>query len=190
MRSRQAKKNKGPKKRTEICMIAAMAKGSRIIGKPEGGLPWPKLKEDLAYFKKTTMGHPVIMGRVTWEEFGGKALPGRTSIVLTTQKDYKVPEGVHVADTKERALAIAAKSKGGTEKIFIIGGEQGYQVFEKMADKIYLTVVDFPQITEGPKFPKLSNYYTWKVRESYEPREGVPGFFIHESRENKGPLVH
>ena len=87
---------------TELHMIVAHARNG-VIGK-EGKLPW-YLPEDLRYFKRTTLGKPVIMGRKTWETLG-RPLPGRRNIVVTRQKDY-VAEGADVVGSIEAALSFA-----------------------------------------------------------------------------------
>ena len=88
---------------TELHMIVAHARNG-VIGK-EGKLPW-YLPEDLRYFKRTTLGKPVIMGRKTWETLG-RPLPGRRNIVVTRQKDY-VAEGADVVGSIEAALSLVA----------------------------------------------------------------------------------
>ena len=98
---------------TELHMIVAHARNG-VIGK-EGKLPW-YLPEDLRYFKRTTLGKPVIMGRKTWETLG-RPLPGRRNIVVTRQKDY-VAEGADVVGSIEAALSLVADAPVA----FIMGG--------------------------------------------------------------------
>lgn len=118
-----------------ISAIVAVAKNG-IIGK-EGGIPW-YLPADLTHFKQITMGHPIIMGRATHESIG-KALPGRTNIVLTHDSNYKA-EGCRVVQSIDKAIELA-KSLDDKE-IFIIGGEQIYNQAMSELDRIYMTAVD------------------------------------------------
>ncbi len=113
-----------------INAIAAIAKESRVIGN-KGQIPW-HIPEDFVHFKNKTMGHPIIIGRKTFETFP-KPLPGRTHIVITRDPEYKVPEGVFVSDSVEKAIEIA-KEKDGGEEIFIIGGGQIYTEVVKRPD--------------------------------------------------------
>lgn len=138
-----------------ISLIAAIARNTRVIGKEGGHLPW-HIPEDFKHFKQTTMGHPIIMGRTTFEEFGDKLLPGRTHIVITRQADYAVPDGVivahSIAEAIERAAAIDQK------EIFIIGGGQIYTAALPFADRLYLTLVDTN--IDGPvKFPEYKSRF-------------------------------
>src|SRR2546422_8660615 len=99
----------GPK----IYLVAAVA-ANGVIGR-NGQLPW-RLPEDLKHFKRLTFGHPVIMGRRTWESLG-RALPGRDNIVVTRTAGYEAP-GAAVASSLEAALALCA----GESVVFVIGG--------------------------------------------------------------------
>src|SRR2546425_2224063 len=99
----------GPK----IYLVAAVA-ANGIIGR-DGQLPW-QLPEDLKHFKRLTLGHPVVMGRRTWESLG-RALPGRDNIVVTRTAGYEAP-GAAVANSLEAALALCA----GESVVFVIGG--------------------------------------------------------------------
>src|SRR3989344_8192198 len=102
-----------------ISLIAAIGK-NRELGKG-GKLLW-HIPEDMRRFKALTTGHPVIMGRKTWESLSEKyrPLPGRTNIVVTRQSDYEAP-GATVTDSFENARAVAARADGANE-IFVIGG--------------------------------------------------------------------
>src|SRR5258708_33754363 len=100
---------------TKIYLIAAVA-ANGVIGR-EGPLPWP-LPEDLKHFKRLTLGHPIIMGRRTWESLG-RALPGRDNIVVTRTPGYDAPDAA-VASSLEAALALCS----GELVAFVIGGQQ------------------------------------------------------------------
>ena len=100
------------------------------------------IPDDLQRFKRLTMGHPVIMGRKTWESLPEKfrPLPGRTNIVVTRQTGYEA-EGAIVADSLETARAAAARAPGAGE-IFIIGGGELYAAALPHASRLYLTLVN------------------------------------------------
>ena len=127
-----------------ISAIVAVAKNG-VIGK-EGGLPW-YLPAEQARFKEVTMGHPIIMGRKTHESIG-RALPGRTNIVVTRNKDFKA-EGCEVVGFLDEAIELGKKAEGGDE-VFIIGGEQIYREAMPKLERIYLTKVD--ATIDGDKF--------------------------------------
>ncbi len=120
-----------------ISAIVAMAKNG-VIGK-KGKLPW-YLPAELAHFKELTMGHPIIMGRRTHESIG-RALPGRSNIIITHDKNYQAAEGCQVVDSLNGAIK-TAKTKPGDEEVFIIGGEQVYKEALPKLDRVYLTKVD------------------------------------------------
>ena len=105
----------------------------RVIGK-DNQLPW-HLPADLAHFKQTTSGHPIIMGRKTFASIG-RALPNRQNIVITRDRAFQ-HDGIIVVHSLAEALAAAHP----TGEIFIIGGAQIYAEALPMADKIYLTLV-------------------------------------------------
>ncbi len=116
-----------------VSMIAAMA-NDRVIGK-DNQMPW-HLPADLKHFKRITMGHPVIMGRKTYESIG-KALPGRKNIVISSRRDFS-PTDATVVGSPEQALAAAR----GSEEVMIIGGGQIYQRFLPHADRLFLTQIE------------------------------------------------
>src|ERR1051325_2721492 len=99
-----------------IYLVAAVA-ANGVIG-VDGRLPW-RLPEDLRHFKRLTLGHPVIMGRKTWESLGGRALPGRDNIVVSAREGYEAA-GASVASSLEAALALCL----GEPVAFVIGGSR------------------------------------------------------------------
>lgn len=101
-----------------LTIVVAMGEG-RVIG-ADGGMPW-HLPEDLVHFKTTTLGHPMIMGRKTFEAIG-RALPGRTTIVVTRQPDWSAPEVVVAADLDSAVRAGFAID----DDVFLVGGGQVY----------------------------------------------------------------
>lgn len=119
--------------RPTISLIAAMA-DDRAIG-IENRLPW-KLPEDMKWFRRHTLGKPIVMGRKTFESFGARPLPERTNIVVTRDADYQA-EGIDVVHSIEQAIAAA----GNVEEVMIIGGESFYEQMLPRADRFYLTLV-------------------------------------------------
>lgn len=128
----------------DVTMIVAVARNG-VIGDGET-MPW-HLSEDLKFFKRTTMGHPMVMGRRTFDSMG--ALPGRRSIVVTRQQDWTAP-GVEVAHSLPDALALAA----GDEQVFVVGGGEIYRQAMPYAVRLLVTEVD--QSPEGSvTFPAI-----------------------------------
>ena len=117
-----------------VSLVVAMDEG-RGIGS-RNRVPW-HLSTDLKNFKALTMGHHLVMGRKTYESIG-KALPGRTTIVITRQQDYQPPDCL-VAHALDDALETARQR--GEEEVFIVGGGQIYAQALPLADRIYLTRV-------------------------------------------------
>lgn len=122
----------------KLSMIVAAAQ-NRVIGR-DNALPW-YLPNDLKYFKQTTLGKPIIMGRKTYESIG-KPLPGRTNIVITRQTDYQ-PDGVKVVHSvaEARDLAESVCLIDGQEEAMIMGGAEIYTLALPDADRLYLTEV-------------------------------------------------
>lgn len=130
----------------KVALIVAMAK-DRAIGL-DGSLPW-SLPADLRYFKKTTMGAPVIMGRKTYDSLFVKPLPGRRNIVLTRNTAF-VDDRCEVVYTLEEAIALAKPC----ERVFIIGGASVYEQALDLADELYITSVD-ARVEADQYFPPL-----------------------------------
>ena len=142
----------------KISAIVAMSK-NRVIG-INGQLPW-RLPEDLKWFKKVTTGHPIVMGRKTFESIG-RVLPNRENVIVSRNTDYKVA-GAHVVPDLEGAIEYCSRVRlneklneqgdestsqytesgcsSGNDEIFIIGGMQIYQLALPLLDRIYLTVI-------------------------------------------------
>ncbi len=116
-----------------ISLIVAMAR-NRVIGS-NNQMPW-HLPADFAYFKKTTVGHPIIMGRKTFESIG-KVLPGRRNIVVSRNRALHV-NGADVIHSLDEAI----RSCEGNEEIFVIGGASIYAEALPRADRLYVTEVD------------------------------------------------
>jgi dihydrofolate reductase len=155
--------------RPEIVLIAAVAESNRVIGKGKD-LPW-HIPEDLKHFKRMTSGHPLLMGRTTFEsilhQFGGP-LPGRRMMVLTSQGPFKDHPEIETFESIESALAAVESS----ETLFIGGGGTVYEQFLTMADRMELTLIegDFDGDAFFPAFEHLIGP-VFEVA-SDEPREG------------------
>jgi len=132
-----------------VYLVAAVA-ANGVIGS-EGRLPW-HLPEDLKHFKRLTLGHPVVMGRKTWESLG-KALPGRENIVVTRSPGYEAADA-HVAASLEAALALCA----GESVVFVIGGAELYAAALPLADGLVLTEIhrDYPGDVRFPAFDRAA----------------------------------
>jgi dihydrofolate reductase len=131
-----------------------------VIGK-DGGMPW-RLPEDMQHFSRLTTGHPVIMGRKTWESFPDKyrPLPGRTNIVITRQPDWAgtpAAEGAVVVKSLDDAL-LESQFAPGHEMVWIVGGGQIFAQSMDLADVAVVTTIDTS--AEGDTFaPELG--YEW-----------------------------
>lgn len=135
----------------ELVLVAAMAR-DRVIGNA-GGMPW-HLPADLKHFKTVTMGHPVIMGRRTFESIG-KPLPGRTNVVVSRGRP-DLPEGVLLAGSLDDAL-----ERIGGDSAMVIGGGEIFRQALPRADRMELTLID--AVTDGdtyfPEWPSAD----WKL---------------------------
>jgi len=132
-----------------LSLIVAMA-ANRTIGKA-GRLPW-QLPEDLARFKRLTMGYPLIMGRKTFESIG-RVLPGRRTIVLSRRADYRAP-GCWVVASLEAALALVSDE----DEVFICGGEKLYRQALPLAQRIYLTELQ-REVAGDTFFPEIPEHF-------------------------------
>jgi dihydrofolate reductase len=129
-----------------ISFIVAMSE-NRVIGRDQK-LPWD-IPADLKRFRAITLGHPVIMGRKTFDSIG-KPLPNRPNVVITRNSDFK-HEGVRVEESIEKALA---PYKDSDEEVFILGGGEIFKQMMDKADRLYLTLVH--KSVEGDVyFPKF-----------------------------------
>ena len=150
-----------------ISAIAAIGK-NRELGF-RGKLPW-HVPEDLKHFKETTLGHPVIMGRKTFESLGiKKPLPGRLNIVITRNPDYAA-EGALVVSSIEDAIAEARKHD--QEEIFIIGGAGIFKLAMHLIDRLYLTVIggEFEADTFFPEYGEFGKVISRKELDTDEYR--------------------
>lgn len=141
-------------RRPSITLVVAVASNG-VIGR-DGQLPW-RLPADLAHFKETTMGKPIVMGRRTRESIG-RPLPGRDNIVITRQKDY-VAEGCRVVHSLPEALRAA----GDVEEVMIIGGAGLYEEALPLARRIEMTRVH-GEVQGDTRFPWLNTSEWEEVR--------------------------
>ncbi len=116
-----------------ITIIVAMAK-NRVIG-ANNKIPW-HLPDDLKMFKRLTMGHHIVMGRKTHESIG-RLLPGRTTVIVTRQRDYTAP-GAIIAHSLQDAINAAARD----DEVFVIGGAELLREALPIADRMHLSLVD------------------------------------------------
>ncbi|HET7627236.1 MAG TPA: dihydrofolate reductase [Bacillales bacterium] len=134
-----------------ISFLFAMGK-NHVIGK-DNAMPW-HLPADLAYFKKLTVGHSVIMGRKTFESIG-QALPDRRNIVVTTNETFKA-EGCEIVHSVREALDLV----NGEDEAFVIGGAKLFEAFYPYADRLYVTAID--ESFEGDTFFPEIDAERWK----------------------------
>ena len=161
-----------------VSLIVAVSSNG-VIGR-DGGLPW-HLPADLKHFKRTTMGHHLIIGRRTWDEVG-KPLPGRTMVVVTRSRNF-APEGAQVVRSVEDAIELAVEDN----EIFIGGGSQIYRIAlaRDLVDRIYLTRIHAD--VEGDTFFPELDLDGWELssEEHYkadEKNEFDYSFLINERR--------
>lgn len=151
-----------------ISMIAAVGKNLEL-GK-NNDLIW-HFKEDMKFFKETTMGHPVIMGRKTFESLP-KALPGRKNIVISANTEYKA-HGAEIVASVEEAIKLA---EAEDTDAFVIGGGRIYTEFLPYADNLYLTEINaecpdadtyFPEFNKSDYIKEIVNFYDVNGTEFY-----------------------
>ena len=160
----------------KISIIAAIGK-NRELGK-DNKLLW-HIPGDLSRFKKLTTGHPIIMGRKTFESIG-RPLPNRTNIVVTRDASYRVEGGV-VVHSIEKAIEEAKKidNPPDGEEIFIIGGGQIYAQALPFTDRLYLTIVD-AQAEADTYFPDYSEFKKIVSEEKSESEDLKYSYLILE----------
>ncbi len=146
-----------------LTAVVAMT-ADRVIGK-DGGLPW-HLPEDLAFFKRTTIGHAIVMGRKTYESIG-RPLPKRRNIVMTRDKNWSAPgvELIHAPDD-------LAKLPGLSRQVFIIGGAEVYAAFMPWLDELLVSHVSGEYDGDTWLSPFDADFPL------SEPKESHPGFEV------------
>ena len=148
-----------------LSMIAALDRNG-LIGKANH-LPW-QIQEDLQYFRETTMGHPVVMGKHTWLSIG-KPLDGRINIILTHDINFRIP-GCVVKNSIDQVL-----SSFREDEIFVIGGSGIFKQFIPFADKLYLTRIN--HVFEGDTYFPVVNWSEW-IMNFYELKATESGYDI------------
>lgn len=153
----------------KIYLVVAVASNG-VIGRG-GQLPW-HLPEDLKHFKRLTLGHPIIMGRRTWESLKGP-LPGRDNIVITRQAGYEAP-GAAVANSLEAALALCA----GEPVAFVIGGSALFEESLPLAAGIVMTEIhrDYEGDTWFPQYDR--SRWRESQREGHITADGTKFDFV------------
>jgi dihydrofolate reductase len=142
--------------KASISLIAAVDR-NHVIGR-DGGIPW-RLPADFAFFKKTTLGKPIIMGRKTWESLPAGALPGRINIIVTRDKNYSAKDAVVVNNPQQ-----AIQAAGNVSEIMVIGGAQLYKLFWDKAQTIYLSEAD-AEVENGDAFFPEINKQEWEIKQ-------------------------
>jgi len=166
-----------------LSVIVAVAENG-VVG-ADNSLPW-HLPEDLKYFKKVTMGKPIVMGRKTFESIG-KALPGRANIVVSRNPNFSAP-GIELVQSLEEALELADQmARGdGEDELMVIGGAAIYQLAIPMADRLYLTEVHAE--FSGDTYMPAVDWEQWieVIRERHAPENSQSpnySFVVYERRE-------
>lgn len=152
--------------RPEISLVAAVAENG-VIGL-DGGMPW-HYPADLQHFKETTMGHPVVMGRRTYESIERRLdgpLPGRTNVVLSRRETLELPDGaVHARDVDEALRLATAALEEGRDTVYVVGGATVYEAFVDEADELVIT-----EVSESPegdtRFPDIGDGWRETARSS------------------------
>lgn len=148
--------------RPRLSLVVAAAENG-VIGR-EGDLPW-RLPADLGRFKRLTTGHPIVMGRKTYESIG-RPLPGRVSIVLTRDAAWTAGnEAVVVVTSLDRAIEAALQAEGvSTDEAFVIGGGEVYRLALSHADRVHRTRVH-TEVEGDATFPNLDES-EWRLASS------------------------
>ncbi len=164
------------KDRYEVVGIAILDSKHRILSQG-GGIPWV-ISDDRSRFRSLTYGHPVVMGRKTWESLPSRPLRGRTNIVLS-RREQTLP-GAVVVHTAAQALAYALKSPG-SEEVYIIGGGETFRAFWPFITRLELTVVyaEMPlQKGEVVVFPPYEHTFSCVVKREERICGSIPYAFL------------
>jgi dihydrofolate reductase len=160
----------------KVVLVAAVARGG-VIGR-DGGIPW-RLPEDLARFRELTMGHPVVMGRRTWDSLPDRfrPLPGRANIVVTRNTDWSA-HGADRAGSVEDALVLHEEEP----EVFVIGGGEIYAAALPFADELVLTEID-SDAAGDTRFPEWDRSEFLEVeRRERVADDGTPFAFVRYAR--------
>ena len=159
-----------------VTLVAAVARGG-VIGR-DGGIPW-RLPEDMARFRELTMGHPVVMGRRTWESLPDqfRPLPGRGNVVVTRNPDWSA-QGADRAGSIEEALDLLESES----QVFVIGGGEIYAAALPFADELVLTEID-ADIEGDTTFPSWDRGEFEEIeRHERVAEDGTPFAFVRYVR--------
>ncbi len=159
-----------------VSLVAAVARGG-VIGRA-GGLPW-RLPEDMRRFRELTLGHPVIMGRRTWDSLPDRfrPLPGRRNVVVTRNSSWQ-SEGAERAGSLEEALRLVSDA----ERVFVIGGGELYAAALPLADELLLTEIDL-EVVGDTVFPTWDRAeFDESARENGLSENGVRFSFVRYAR--------
>ena len=159
-----------------ISLVAALARGG-VIGR-DNSIPW-RIPADLARFREITMGHPVVMGRKTWDSIPARfrPLPGRRNIVVTRNRKW-YGDGAEPVGSLEAALELA----GDDAEVFVIGGAQIYAAALPFADELLLTEID-AEFDGDTLFPEFDRAVFEEVeREPHRSEDGPPFAFVRYAR--------
>ena len=149
-----------------LALVVARARNG-VIGRA-GDLPW-RLKSDMALFKASTLGKPVIMGRKTWDSLQKRPLPGRTNIVLSRDGAFE-PPGAVVCERFDEAVAIGREqaAEDGVDDVCIIGGQQVFALALPKARRLYISEVD-AEVDGDAHFPDFDESVWREVRRASHP---------------------
>lgn len=164
-------------RRPRVSMIWAMDQ-NRVIGL-RNKIPW-RLPADMAYFKRTTTGHSVVMGRKTYESIG-KPLPNRTNIVLTRDPHYRA-EGCRIVHSPQEAIAAAEG-----DELFVMGGAEVYALFFPYADRLLSTLIDakFEGDSFFPDYDPSEWVETARIPGMVDDKNVYPHtFLVYERKQN------
>jgi dihydrofolate reductase len=158
-----------------ISMIVARSR-NLVIGK-ENKIPW-KISADLQFFKKVTMGYPIIMGRKTWESIG-RPLPGRRNIVVSRNTSYSAI-GAELVSSLEQAL----DSLKEFNRVFVIGGQQLFNQAFPLADELFITEIELQ--VEGDTYFEIPDPSDWQEIDRVQEKEGEIEFAYVTLRRKAG----
>ena len=154
-------------------LIVARARNG-VIG-ASGTIPW-RVPGEMAYFKQVTLGHPIVMGRKTWESLPRKPLPGRRNLVVTRDRNY-VAEGAEVATSLDEALARCAEA----QDVFVIGGAELFTLALPRVTRAFVTEIDL-EVDGDVHFPALDPAQWREVSRRRGATEPPHDFVVYERR--------
>ena len=165
--------------RLQIVLVAAVG-NKRELGR-DNGLIW-RISSDLKRFKQLTMGHPILMGRKTWESIG-RPLPGRTNIILSRNSDFQAEDCEVVHDWNEAVAAASSVADPDAPTLFVIGGEAIYRLALPYADRLELTLIEDTAADADVFFPDYSAF-TQQTELDRQEQDGLRYTYVTLSRTN------